>query len=199
MTDHAAPATPQKDETTRPPVGCLRYPDAPSLYAAIPQVAELTQHRPRPDETAIEYLLRLRASTTPEEAITFTAFAALPQMAIWWGYECLRQMSDCLEARDRPYMEAVAAWAKTPSASLRHQLMRDALFAHFRSPAIMLALGVGWSGGPVAPNDPAPVPLHRLPRSLNSAVLSCLARADMTRRPVLLARFITMAESLCRG
>jgi hypothetical protein len=197
MNDKAEP--PARDEHTRPPIGSLRYPDAPSLYAAIPQVAELTQHRPRPDETAIEYLLRLRASTTPEEAITFTAFATLPQLAIWWGYECLRLMPDYLEARDRPYMEAIAAWTKAPTTDLRHRLMREALFAHFRSPAVMLALAVGWSGGPVAPNDPAPVPVHRLPRSLNSAVLSCLARAEMTRRPVLLARFITMAEALCRG
>lgn len=197
MSDHTG-APPQGQDQTRPPMGYLRYADAPSLYAAIPQVAELTQHRPRPEEAAIEYLFRLRASTTPEEAITFTAFAAMPQMAVWWGYECLRLMSDCLEARDRPYMEAVAAWTRNPTTDLRYRLMRDALYEHFRSPAVMLALGVGWSGGAVAPNDPSPVALHRLPRMLNSAILSCLARAEMTRRPVLLARFITMAESLCR-
>lgn len=52
------------------------------LYAAMPQLAELTQHRPRAGEDALHYLGRLRSSTTPEEAVTYTAFAALPEMAI---------------------------------------------------------------------------------------------------------------------
>lgn len=199
MTEQSGLPLAAGDEATRPPIGYLRYPDASAVYAALPQIAELTQHRPRSDESAIEYLLRLRSSTTPEEAITFTAFAALPQMAIWWGYECLRLMSEHLEPRDRPFMEAVANWTKSPTSDLRHQTMREALYAHFRSPAVMLALGVGWSGGSIAPNDPSAVALHRMPRALNSAILSCLARVEMSRRSVMLARVITMAESLCRG
>ncbi len=194
-----AAATGWEEEKTRPPRGLLRYPSAPELYLALPQVAELTQHRPREAETSIEYLVRLRSSTTPEEAVTFTAFAALPQMAIWWGYECLRLIPEALETRDRPYMEMVAAWTATPSQDLRHRLMREALYTHFRSPAVMLALAVGWSGGSIAPNDPAPVAQHRAPRSLNSAILSGLSRLDLSRRPIFLARFITMAEALCRG
>lgn len=185
-------------DKTRPPQGALRFDTPQDLYAAVPQIAELTQQRPREGEDALQYLGRLRSSTTPEEAVTYTAFAALPQMAIWWGHECLRVMPEVLDQRDRVFMEQIAQWIATPTQDLRHRIMKEALWATGRSPAVMLGLAVGWSGGSIAPNDPAPVPPHRAPRSINSSVLSCLARADLTRRPVYLARFIDMAESLYR-
>ncbi|WP_236687862.1 DUF6931 family protein [Jannaschia aquimarina] len=169
------------------------------LYAAIPEIADLTQHRPRDDEDAMDFLFRLRSSTTPEEAVTFTAFAALPQMAVWWGYECIRSLPEAIEARDRDLLALIAAWTAQPTNDLRHRTMEVSLYAPVRSPAVMLGLAVGWSGGSIAPNDPAPVPAHRAPRSINSAILSGLARAPLSERSVRLARIITLAESLCRS
>ena len=79
--------TKEPEEKTRPPVSALRYPTPHELFAAIPQIRALTQHRPRnEDETPEEFVERLRSSSTPEEAVTFTAFAAQPKMAIWWAY-----------------------------------------------------------------------------------------------------------------
>ncbi len=184
--------------STQPPVGALRYDAPQDLYAALPQLAELTQKRPMADEDALDYLWRLRSSTTPEEAVTYTAFAALPQMAIWWGHECLRLMPETMDTADREIMELVGHWISGPTKDLRHSVMRKALWASRRSPAVMLGLAVGWSGGSIAPNDPAAVPIHRTPRSINSAVLSSLAQAQLSRRSVLLAKFIDMAESLFR-
>lgn len=185
-----------EDEKTRPPVVTTRYDTVTDLYVAIPQLAELTQQRPREGEEALEYLWRLRSSTTPEEAITFTAFAIQPKLAIWWGHECLRAMPDALSPLDRQMMEQVASWIGRPATDMRHDVMRHALYAPAKSPGVHLALAVGWSGGSIAPNDPAGVPLHRAPRAINTAILSCLARADLSRRPVFLAKFIDMAESL---
>lgn len=191
-------ANQEESEKTRPPIGALRFETPMDIYAALPQLAELTQHRPRDGEDALAYLGRLRSSTTPEEAVTYTAFCALPQMAIWWAHECLQTMPDFLDSNDRAMMEMIADWTRHPSTGLRHSIMKEALWAPMRSPAVLLGLAVGWSGGHVAPNDTAPVPLYRAPRSINTAVLSCLARSDMTRRPIFLARFIDMAESLFR-
>lgn len=185
-------------EKTRPPMGSLRFETPQELFLKLPQIAELTQQRPRPGEDALAFLGRLRSSTTPEEAVTYTAFAALPQMAVRWGYECLRLMADHLDPMERPMMEMVAAWLAHPSTNLRQRIAREALWAPSRSPSVLLGLAVAWSGGPVAPNDPMPAPLFRAPRSVNSAVLSCLARADLNRRSVYLARFIDMAETLFR-
>lgn len=185
-------------DKTQPPMTALRYATPAELYKAMPQVMHLTQHRPREAEDGIDFLMRLRASTTPEEAVTFTAFAALPKMAIWWGYECLRVAGDDLTPADRALMELVANWTTYPDNENRYRAMKAALFAPVRTPAVFLGLAVGWSGGPIAPNDPAPVPSHRTPRAVNSAVLSCLARADLQMRPVRLARFIDQAVSLFR-
>lgn len=191
--DHA-----NEPDKTQPPVSALRFPTPFELYAQMPQVTQMTQHRPREGEDGLDFLMRLRGSTTPEEAVTFTAFAALPKMAIWWGYECLRQAADDLTTADRAMMEMVAIWTTYPDNENRFRTMQAALYAPVRSPAVYLALAVGWSGGPIAPNDPAPVPAYRAPRAINTAVLSSLARSDLSRRPVRLARFIDQAVSLFR-
>lgn len=185
-------------DRTMPPVTALRFATAPELYAAIPQLREMTQNRPRPEETCLHYLERLAASTTPEEAVTLTAFAATPKMAIWWAYECLRTAPGELSAADRDLLELVAMWTTHPEPENRFRVMRMALFAPIRSPAVFLGLAVGWSGGPVAPNDPAPVPTQRTPRAINSSVLSCLAKADLSGRSRRLAQFIKLAERLYR-
>lgn len=184
--------------STQPPLGALRFDMPLDLYAAMPQLAELTQKRPIAEEDALDYLWRLRSSTTPEEAVTYTAFAALPQMSIWWAHECLRLMPETLDQADLETMEQVGRWVSAPGKDIRHEIMRRALWAPKRSPAVMLALAVGWSGGSIAPNDPASVPIYRAPKSINSAVLSSLAQAQLSRRSVLLAKIIDMAESLFR-
>ncbi len=189
-------APPLDEEKTRPPQVAMRFDTLADLYGAIPQLAEVTQQRPQPDEEAVHYLMRLRQSTTPEEAITFTAFAIQPKLAIWWGHECLRNMPDALTPLDRQMMELVAQWIGRPDTPVRHHVMREALWAPAKSPGVHLALAVGWSGGSIAPNDPAPIAPSRCPRAINTAILSCLAKADLSRRPIFLARFIDMAESL---
>ncbi|WP_233253366.1 DUF6931 family protein [Paracoccus binzhouensis] len=187
------------DETTKPPRRMLRDAAPLALFAAIPQLGELVKLRPRADEEGLAFLARLRASTTPEEAVTFTAFAALPSVATGWGYECLRLMADHLHPQERPMMEWIALWLAQPTTRQRHEIMREALWAPTRSPSVLLALAVGWSTGGPAPNDPERAPAHKTPVALNSAVLSCLARADLSRRSFYLARFLDMAEALFRA
>jgi len=186
-------------DKTQPPLSALRFDTPQELFQGMPQLAQLTQNRPRPEEDGLAFLMRLRASTTPEDAVTFSAFAAKPKMAIWWGYECLRMATQELGAEDRRIMELVATWTTYPDNENRFRAARAALFAPVRSPAVFLGLAVTWSGGPIAPNDPAQVPDHRAPRAINSAVLSCLSGAPLMERPVHLARFIDLAAPLFRS
>lgn len=185
-------------EKTRPPLSALRFRALGDLYASLPQLTEVTQMRPNPDETALAFLARLRASHTPEEAVTLTAHAVQPKIAIWWAHECLRQVPEGLSDLDRQMMDMAAAWIAEPTQANRHAVVREALWAPTRSPGVMVGLAVGWSGGSVAPNDPAPVPPHRTPKALNTAVLSVLAKVDLRQRPHYLQRFIDMAETLFR-
>lgn len=190
------PGDTQQSEKTRPPAASLRYDTLADLYAAIPQVAELTSDRPRPNEDAQDVLFRLRRSNTPEEAITFTAFAFVPKLSIWWGYECLRSIPEVLTQLDREMMDGIATWIGQPSTENRHRVMKQALWSPDRCPGVHLGLAVGWSGGSIAPNDPAQVPLHRCPRAINTAVLSVLAQANISRRTIYLTRFMDVAQSL---
>ncbi|MFK7836763.1 MAG: hypothetical protein AB8B60_11120 [Sulfitobacter sp.] len=190
------PSISTETDKTQPPVAAMRYETPAALYEHLPHVSQLTLHRPRVDEGSLDYLYRLRASTTPEEAVTYTAFAAMPKMGVWWGYECLRLSGDELSPHDRQMIELVANWTQYPDNENRFRAMKAALYAPVRTPAVYLGLAVGWSGGPIAPNDPAGVPPHRGPRALNTAVLSCLARADIQSRPIRLARFIDQAAVL---
>ncbi|MFD1881853.1 DUF6931 family protein [Paracoccus pacificus] len=199
MADKTDPDVRPEEERTRPPVLTVRAEFPSDLYRILPEISELTQQRPRLNESGLEYLLRLRSSTTPEEAVTFTAFAALPELAVNWGYECLRAMAEHLNPQERPLMEMIASWLSQPNTALRHRIARDALWATSRAPSVFLGLGVAWSGGSVAPNDPVAPPPYRAPRAINSAVLSCLARSDLNRRPIYLARFIDLAEPLFRA
>lgn len=185
-------------EKTRPPAVSLRYEQLEDLYAAIPQLAEQTRNRPTAAEDAEQFMHRLRKSDTPEEAITLTAYAFVPKIAIWWGYECLRSIPEALTPLDIEMMEGVARWIGQPTMENRHALMKDALWAPERRPGVHLALAVGWSGGSIAPNDPAPVSPHRAPKAINTAVLTLLAEANISRRGIYLTRFMDVAQSLFR-
>lgn len=184
------------DETTRPPSTTMRFSTPAELYAGFPEVKALTLHRPRDTETVHDYLARLRGSTTPEEAVTVTAFAAQPAMAIWWAYGCLRTMADTLSPEDRGMMEMVAMWSGNPDNANRWRVMKSALYAPKLTPVGYLGLAVGWSGGPVAPNDPAPVPAWRTPKAVNTAVLSSIAQVSLQERSRALARFIDLAGKM---
>ncbi|TKW68883.1 MAG: hypothetical protein DI616_01830 [Paracoccus denitrificans] len=177
----------------------MRSDNPADLFDQQARLGELVKHRPRLDENGLQFLTRLRGSTTPEEAVTFTAFSALPVAAIGWGYECLRMMADHLDPSERPVMHQISDWLNEPSTTRRHAIMRSALWAPMRTPSVLLALSVGWAAGGPAPNDPEPSPAHKTPVAINSAVLSCLARAQLRQRPVYMARFLDMAETLFRA
>lgn len=186
----------ETDEATRPPNTTMRFGTPHELYVNFPEVKALTLHRPREGESAGDYIVRLRGSTTPEEAITFTAFAAQPAMAVWWAYGCLRTMADTLSPEDRGLMEMIAMWSGNPDNTNRWRVMKSALYAPKLTPVGYLGLAVGWSGGSVAPNDPAPVPAWRTPKAINTAVLSSVAHISLQERSRSLARFIDLAGKM---
>lgn len=187
-----------EEEKTRPPISALRFRSPSDLYTEMPVLAELIQDRPEDDESSMAFLRRLQKSSTPESAITFAAFASRPKMSVWWGYECLRTMPDIMVSGDHALLELVAKWTAQPDRAIRFQIMEKALFSPSRTPAVLLALAVGWSGRQVAPNDPAPISPNRTPRSINAAILTCLAKARLEDRPDTLDKFVEMSKSLFR-
>jgi len=186
------------DQTTRRPRRSLRPGTPEAHFADMPLLADLVKLRPQPGDDPLRFLFRMRSSTTPEEAVTYAAFAAVPTDAAGWGYECLRLMAEHLQPHEREMMQQISGWLAAPSTRLRHEIMRTALWAPARNPSVLLGLAVGWSTGGPAPNDAEPVTPHKTPVAINAAILSCLARAPLSRRSYLLARILDLAETLFR-
>ncbi|WP_421701022.1 DUF6931 family protein [Aliiroseovarius sp.] len=191
--------SPEDDEKTRPPVSALRFDTSAELFAEMSQLRELIQLRPEAEESGLDFLHRLAESATPEDAVTFTAFAAQPKMAVWWGYECLRNLRSDFSHADRELLEMIAHWSANGETALRYRIMQIALFSEHRTAAVMLGLAAGWSGQQIAPNDPAPIPAGRAPRAVNAAVLSALAQCHLANRPLHLKKLVTLSEPLFRG
>ncbi|MEM9435586.1 MAG: hypothetical protein AAGA15_00985 [Pseudomonadota bacterium] len=194
--------TPADDENdygqTIPPVQTLRYDKPHDLYLNMPEVADFTKHRPEPDEDAFGFLERLRGSTTPEDAITYTAFAAKPELAIRWGADVVRMTLTNMPHDEEQLLNWVQLWVENPSSENRWRTLQVALFAPRRSPAVYLGLAVGWSGGPFAPNDPVMIPDWRTPRAVNSAVLRSVSQVGLHQRSVVMARVLDLAAGLFR-
>lgn len=181
---------------TQQPVSILRYPTPHELYTWMPQLLDLTQLRPGEAETNAEFLSRLSQSPTPEEAVTFTSFAVLPRMSVWWGYESLRSLRSDFSQDDRDMLERIAQWSTNGDTALRYEIMKAALFAERRTATMVLGLAAGWSGSQIAPNDPTPVPPYRTPKAVNAAILSALAQCQLANRSNHVSKLIRLAESL---
>lgn len=187
-----------ESDHTIPPLRAVRFDRPSDLYKEIPEVAGFTKHRPKKDEDALAFFERLRASTTPEDAITYTAFATEPQMAIGWGVESIRMTLQDLPPDELQLMSWISQWLDHPSAEKRWRTMQVALFAPRRSATVYLGLAVGWSGGALAPNDPVAVPQWRSPKAVNAAILRALGQVGLEQRSVSLARVLDLAAGLFR-
>lgn len=182
----------------QPPVSALRYDVPNELFANLPQIRNLIQLRPQEDETNVDFLNRLYQSPTPEETVTFTAYAVKPKISVWWGYECLRNLRSDFSPADRELLERIALWSRSGDNAQRYEIMKIALFAEKRTAAVVLGLAAGWSGAQLAPNDPAPIPTHRTPNAVNAAILSALSQCNLVNRPHHIAKLVKLAESIFR-
>lgn len=185
-------------DQTIPPQSSLRYDRPYDLYRGIPEISGFTRHRPSENEDPLSYLDRLRSSTTPEDAITYTAFATEPRVAIQWGLNSVRMTLPDIPPDEVQLMSWVTQWVEHPTTDNRWRTLQVALFAPRRSPAVYLGLAVGWSGGPLAPNDPVSVPNWRSPRAVNAAILRAIGQVGLDQRSVRLARILDLAAGLFR-
>jgi len=178
----------------------MRSPYAVKLFEKIPQIAEDMASRPV-NETSPAFLKALLRGETPEEAVTFAAYALTPRYAVWWAHECLQAISDHLTDEDRAMLGLCAAWAADPDEPNRYAAMDAGLAAPEPGPGAWVAMAAGWSSGSIAPPDQPEVPVQPFmcARAVNGGVLSGLARVPVDQRRRKLAHFISMAEVLARN
>lgn len=180
------------DDRTVPPASNLRTVLVEDLFAMVEESKEDIQLEPRPGERAGYFLARLRSSTTPEEGVTFAAYALQPRISVWWAHECLQTMREHLSPVDKQIMDLIAGWAHDPSPENREAIHELALAAPSKTPGVWLGFATAASEGGALGGEI----LMTTPRAVNAGVLSCLARGGLPNRSINLARFITMAQTL---
>lgn len=178
----------------------FQFATARELYAAYPQIEEDLTAQPD-GGAALDFMAALAGTPTPENALTFAAYALEKRPAVWWGHECLARADEVLTANDHEIMALAAAWVGEPNEATRYAALDAALASPAKTPGVWLGLAVGWSGGSMAPRGlPAvPPPMHLTARAVNAAVLSVLARFDRAARPEVLKSFVRMARLLAEG
>lgn len=185
-------------EQTLPPARAIRFNRVADLYAAMPEIAKFMHTSPDADDGYRGFLERLRASETPEDAVTFTAFALQTRVTLQWGMDCVQALAPDMTPEDSHLMAAVGDWLDDGSQEHRWTALRTALFAPHRSAAVYLGLGVGWSGGPLAPNDLVTVPSWRAPRAVSTAIMRAVGQTRTENRAASLDFVLDRAAGLLR-
>jgi hypothetical protein len=187
--------------TTTEPAPGLRVQIAAELFAATPTLAEHIAKPPEAGVHSLDYLRRLRLGATPEEAVTFMAYALQPRHAVWWGHECLKATPDLLTEQDKAMLELVVTWVAEQDEDSRCSALEAGQGAGVNGPGSWLTLAIGWSGGSISaqglPFVPPPVGLMGL--AMNVALQSALARVPQDKRRRMLDHYIGMAEVLAKS
>lgn len=187
-------------QTTEPAQG-LRAQLAEDLFRALPALPTLVMERPVDGQHCLDFLRVLRLGKTPEEAVTFMAFALAPRHAVWWGHECLKTVPDLLTPQDTQMMGLIAVWVAEQDDDSRCAALDAAMKVDVYGPGVWLALGAGWSGGSMSARGlpPVPPPPSAMGQALNAGIHSALARVPQDKRRRMLDHYVAMAEVLAKS
>ena len=187
--------------TTTEPANGLRVQVTSELFAAIPSMADHIAKPPEPGVHCLDYLRRLRLGATPEEAVTFMAYALSPRHAVWWGHECLKAAPELLTEQDTAMLELVVAWVAQQDDDSRYAALDAGQGAEINGPGVWLALAIGWSGGSISGPGlpPVPPPIGVMGLAMNVGLQSALARVPQDKRRRMLDHYIGMAEVLAKS
>jgi hypothetical protein len=185
-------------EQTLPPARTTRFDRAVDLFQKMPHMAEFISVHPTQDEGYRGFIERLRTSKTPEDAIVFMAFALDSHMAVRWGMEFVLSLSPDLTPEDTQLINWISEWVEDPTSQTRWKMLQMALFAPRCSPAVYLGLAVGWSAGPLAPNDLVTVPTWRTPQAISTAILRAIGQEKSDQRAGNIAQALERATEFLR-
>lgn len=186
--------------TTEPAPG-LRVQVASELFTALPPLGSLVVGRPLDGQHCLDFLAQLLAGPTPEEGLTFMAFALLARHGVWWGHECLKAMPDLLTDQDRRMMGLITDWVADQGDDSRYAAMDAGMRAESHGPGVWLALAAGWSGGSMSGRGLPPVapPPGATGQALNAGIVSALARVPQDVRHRMIDHYATMAQVLAKS
>jgi hypothetical protein len=115
----------------------------------------------RPDMTPCEYLAALIRDDHLVDAADFLAHMLPKPEAVWWGIQCARSAAASPEDVHPTHIAALAVaekWLQDPSEQNRRAALSAAQDAGMGRPAGLVAIGVFFSGGSLAPASVPTVP-----------------------------------------
>ena len=98
----------------------LRFFTAREVFEALPGAAGDMAGIPESDaETPLDFLTRLLASSTPEDAVSFAAYLLGRREAVWWACACHRLLGQPSNRDDEKGLLMAEAWVREPEEHRR--------------------------------------------------------------------------------
>lgn len=177
-----------------------RFSTAREVFEAFPSAESDISAAPS-DEAPPAYLAGLRASPTPEDAVSFLAYALGRREAVWWAAQGVRLLADIHAGAEDAPLKAAEAWVREPDDLNRREALRLGMTGNRRLATSWVALAAGWSGGNIAPGPGAVVAAtpEMTPKAVRTAILVALATVTARDRAGRLQACVDAGLPMLRG
>jgi hypothetical protein len=161
----------------------LRFTTAREVFETFPGLADDIRAQPSGDPP-VAYLRALAAGETPEDALTFCAYALGRREAVWWGCQCVRSIAQIAAGQEDSCLRAAEDWVREPEDDCRVAALKLGAGNDRRGATPWLALAAGWSGGNIALVEGGFVSAQpeMTAKAVRTAILIALARVGAKDR-----------------
>lgn len=180
----------------------LRFFTAQEVFEAFPGAVGDMAGLPENDtETPLDFLVRLLASVTPEDAVSFCSYLLSRREAVWWACACHRLLGPPSSRDDEKGLLMAEAWVREPEEHRRRSALALGLDGNHSLAGTWLSLAAGGAGGTFIVNGQAgpPVPADLTAKSVRGAVLISLARLPIRERAARLPACVDICRRLALG
>lgn len=166
----------------------FRFSSAQEVFDAFPTMADDMTALPAPSAPPA-FVRALLASQTPEDAVTFCAYALGRREAVWWGAGSVRLCLQIAPGQEDAALRAAEHWVREPEDDRRRAALKLGMTTDRRRATAWLALGAGWSGGNISPDEHGTIAAapHMTAQAVRTAILVALARVNARERAGRLA------------
>lgn len=186
---------------------------APLRHVRAAKAADICAHydlekraRPllRPEAAPSEFLAALLSDSQFQSAVCFLAHALPPREAVWWACLCLQRAAGTgLPVGEAAALRASVAWVLDPTEENRQAAEESVPAAGKGTAAELLAVGVGWTGGSLAPPAPKVPPVPPGPylpaKGVYASILLAATNAPPLPVPQALRLFAELGTEVAEG
>ncbi|MCJ2033865.1 DUF6931 family protein [Methylobacterium sp. J-068] len=159
-----------------------RFSTAQEVFDTFPSACDDIRAAPTA-EAPMTFLEALRNSGTPEDAVTFLAYALGRREAVWWAAQSVRLLGRIGAGQEDAMLLAAEDWVRDPEDQRRREALRLGMGSDRRLATTWVALAAAWSGGNVAPGQGAVMATPEMtPKAVRTGILVALATVTARER-----------------